>query len=73
MGICCAVVRSWLRRCLVSVVTSRTTSRTRSSMRNRDSFHAKRDKNMVLCGKREMLSVRSERIRDGLYRLLVRT
>lgn len=62
MGICCAVVRSWLVRCFVSEVTSRTTSRTRSSMRNRDSFQAKRDRNMVLWGKREMLSVRRERI-----------
>jgi hypothetical protein len=31
-------------------------------MRKRDSFHAKRDRNMVLWGKSEMLSVRSERI-----------
>lgn len=44
------------------VVISRITSLTRSSMRKRDSFQAKRERNMVLCGKEEMLSDSKARI-----------
>lgn len=57
---------------LSEVVMFLTTSLTRSSMRKRDSFHANRERKMVLCGKLEMLSASRDRIRAGLYMLLVR-
>lgn len=51
---------------VLMLVISRIVSRTRSSMRNRDSFQAKRDRNMVLWRATDILSDKRERICEGL-------
>lgn len=51
---------------VLMLVISRIVSRTRSSMRNRDSFQAKRDRNMVLWRDTDILSDKRERICEGL-------
>lgn len=50
----------------VLVVMSRIMSRTRSSIRKRDSFQANRERVIVLCGNEVILSVRMVRMWDGL-------
>lgn len=51
---------------VLMLVMSRIVSRTRSSMRNRDSFQAKRERNMVLWREIDMLSDKRERMCEGL-------
>ena len=66
------VVKIWSARLWAFVVMSMMVSLTRSSIRNRDSFQAKRDRNIVLWGNKDMLSASRARIWEGLYMLLVR-
>lgn len=67
MGTCVFRMLSCLVAWVVAmVVISRMTPRTRSSMRLRDSFQANRERKIVLCGWSIMLSVRRERICEGL-------
>lgn len=51
---------------MVLVVISLIMSRTRSSIRKRDSFQANRERVIVLCGNEVTLSVRMVRMWDGL-------
>lgn len=61
-GLLLLLLLCWLR---FEKTTSRMIPRTRSSILNRDSFQAYRERKIVLWGNAAMLSVRKERMVEG--------